>query len=192
MQNSVNENGESNQFTQARDNRPEENLRARELLIQASEVLHPRDRFLRNYIESPSILLMNNLSKTALCYLALTAEAIGGIAGYCYTKYPENAMNGANITEANITGTNITGTNILSEMNSRSNCMEQNTGIAMIAIPLALLLLQGITKISDSFRSRRSLGEARGVAPQNNITIINRENQQAAHVSLVVEIVNQV
>ena len=89
------ETGEFNQFfalieqrSQARENRFQENLHRQELLIQASEVLYPRNRFLRNYIDSPSILLMNNLSKTVLCYLALTAEVIGGIAGYCYIKYP--------------------------------------------------------------------------------------------------------
>ena len=178
------ETGEFNQFfalieqrSQARDNRFQENLHRQELLIQASEVLHPRNRFLRNYIDSPSILLMNNLSKTVLCYLALTAEVIGGIAGYCYIKYPENAMNGTNITEANI---------LRSEMDSRNNCMEEKIPIAMFAIPSVLLLGLVSTKIIDNFKSRRSRGEAQEGAPQNDIT--NRVNQQANTTHLVADI----
>jgi hypothetical protein len=184
------ETGEFNQFfalieqrSQARENRFQENLHRQELLIQASEVLYPRNRFLRNYIDSPSILLMNNLSKTVLCYLALTAEVIGGIAGYCYIKYPENAMNGTNIAEANITETNI----LRSEMDSRNNCMEEKIPIAMFAIPSVLLLGLVSTKIIDSFKSRRSGGEAREGAPQNDIT--NRVNQQANTTHLVADIV---
>lgn len=172
------------QRSQARDNRLEENLHRQELIIQASEVLYPQNGFFRDCGRSSSLRSMSNFSKTVICSLAITGEAVGIIAGYHYFKSPENAMNGTNIAEANITEANILRNATETKYDDR---IQEYSSYAMAGIfsLVALALLSG--KIIDNFKSRRSRGEAQEGAPQNEMT--NRVNQQANTTHLVADIV---
>jgi hypothetical protein len=110
---------------------------------------------------------INRLSQMALYSLALTTEAIAGIACYCSVKFPENAMNGANITGANITGANITGANILGNATETSGeCMKE---IMPIGILVALALVGFVSvgeEIIKSFKVRREGEGARNLRTQ--------------------------
>ena len=171
------------QGSQARDNRFQENLHRQELLIQASEVLHPQHGFLRDCNRSSSIRSMSNFSKTVICSLAITGEAVGIIAGYHYFKSPENAMNGTNITEANITEANILRNATETKYDDR---IQEYSSYAMAGIFSLVALALLSRKIIDNFKSRRSRGEAQEGAPQNDIT--NRVNQQENTTHLVADI----
>ena len=167
------------QRSQARDNRLEENLHRQELIIQASEVLYPQNGFFRDCGRSSSLRSMSYFSKTVICSLATTLQAVGGIAAYHYIKSPENAMNGTNITEANILR-NATETKY-------DDRIQEYSSYAMAGIFSLVALALLSRKIIDNFKSRRSRGEAREGAPQNDIT--NRVNQQANTTHLVADIV---
>ena len=68
-----------------------EDLYIQELIIQASEVLHPQSDCLRDLIRSTSTGLRNNpLSMTVMGFLGLNVEVLAGIAAYCNIKFPEN------------------------------------------------------------------------------------------------------
>lgn len=101
------------------DNHAEYLLR-QELIIQTSEVLYPRNNFFNN-VGSLSVGKLIKSSPIALFYLTLTAEAVAGIACYCSAKFPENAMNGANITGANFTGANI----LRNATETRDECIQE-------------------------------------------------------------------
>ena len=176
-------NRERAEANRSQENSLEVRLATEGLIIQASEVLHPQSYCLRDLIRSTSTGLRNNpLSMTVMGFLGLNVEVLAGIAAYCNVKFPENAMNGTNIAGANITGANI----LRNTTETRHECMEEKIQIAMLAIPSFLLLGLVIVKISDSFKSRRSGGEAREGAPQNEMT--NRVNQQANTTHLVADI----
>ncbi len=150
--------------------------------IHTSGVFNPQYNFFNNLLSSESIRVINKSSLMALYSLALTAEVIGGIACYCSVKFPENAMNGANITGANFTGANILG----NATETRDECMKEKMpyGILATLSLVGLMIVSG--KIIDSFKSRRSRSEVREGAPQNEMT--NRVNQQANTTNLVADI----
>jgi len=144
----------------AEANRSQENslavrLATEGLIIQASEVLHPQSDCLRDLIRSTSTGLRNNpLSMTVMGFLGLNVEVLAGIAAYCNIKFPENAMNGTNITGANITGANI----LRNTTETRHECMEVNLSYAIPAIIALFTLAMVGRKIIENFEAVREPG----------------------------------
>lgn len=151
------------------------------LIIQASEVLHPQSDCLRDLIRSTSTGLRNNpLSMTVMGFLGLNVEVLAGIAAYCNIKFPENAMNGTNITGANITGANI----LRNTTETRHECMEVNLSYAIPAIISLFTLAMVGRKIIENFEAVREPG---GRADQRTQT--GTPSNQQAPGSLVAGIV---
>ena len=132
----------------SQENSLETRLATEVLIIQASEVLHPQSDCLRDLIRSTSTGLRNNpLSMTVMGFLGLNVEVLAGIAAYCNIKFPENAMNGTNITGANITGANI----LRNTTETRHECMEVNLSYAIPAIISLFTLAMVGRKIIENF-----------------------------------------
>jgi len=133
----------------------EARLRGQQIFLEASQVLHPPYGCVGEIMGSTLTRLKNNpLSATILCFLGITAEVISGVAINCY-KFPDNEMNGVNISETNI---------LKNATKTKEDCMEEKLSYAIPAVFfLGIVLTVGnimYENVQETIRGRRAISDS--------------------------------
>jgi hypothetical protein len=133
----------------------EARLRRQQIFLEASQVLHPPSGCVREIMGSTLARLKNNpLSATILCFLGITAEVISCVAIKCY-KFPDNEMNGVNISETNI---------LKNATKTKEDCMEEKLSYAIPAVFfLGIVLTVGnimYENVQETIRGRRTISDS--------------------------------
>ena len=155
-----------------------ERLRREQFFLGASEVLHPPSGCLRDLIRSTSTRLKNNpLSATVLCFFAITAEVISGVAINCY-KFSNNEMNGFNISETNI---------LKNATKTKEDCMEEKLSYAIPAVfflgTLAVVGIKLYENAQEEIRGRRVISDSNVRETSTAIPPSEVRLDQARHVN---------